>query len=116
VLGGGREQDGGDAANSTNRGSANPRPLSHQEEAVLAFPNSEAVRKKCFPNTTSAVALGMLESYLKENRPINNQTIQGHIKTYCLQNGIISKEDFVKNLIQIYFVSLQIYSASKTNI
>jgi hypothetical protein len=68
------------------------------------------------PTTQYAVALGMLEFYLKENRPINNQTIQGHIKTYCLQNGIISKEDFVKNLIQIYFVSLQIYNASKTNI
>jgi hypothetical protein len=68
------------------------------------------------PTTKYAVALGMLEFYLKENRPTNNQAIQGHIKTYCLQNGIISKEDFVKNLMQIYFVSLQIYNASNTNI
>lgn len=52
------------------------------------------------PTTKYAVALGMLEFYLKENRPINNQTIQGYIKTYCLQNGIISKESFVKNLIK----------------
>lgn len=52
------------------------------------------------PTTKYSVALGMLEFYLNENRPINNQTIQGYIKTYCLQNGIISKEDFVKSLIK----------------
>ena len=38
------------------------------------------------------IILGIQEIYLKEQRPVNNVTIQGYSLTYMLTKGIISKE------------------------
>ena len=45
------------------------------------------------------VILGIQEIYLKEDRPINNVTIQGYSLTYMLKKGIISKEKNAKNIL-----------------
>jgi hypothetical protein len=45
------------------------------------------------------IILGIQEIYLKEKRPINNQTIKGYSLTYMLTKGIVSKEKNAKNIL-----------------
>lgn len=47
------------------------------------------------------IALGIQEIYLKDESPINNNTIAGYTLAYCLKRGIISKEENAQKILSL---------------
>ncbi|AXH78376.1 MAG: hypothetical protein [Circular genetic element sp.] len=50
------------------------------------------------PTTIPAVALGIIEFYIKEKSPVNSNTIQGYTTTYCLKEGLLSVATLSENI------------------
>ncbi len=77
----------------------NDKKETQKEEHSSIYERAENKLKDTNAQTPLDVALGIQDLYLKENRPVNNVTIAGYTLTYCLQNGIISKEKNAKNIL-----------------
>ena len=50
------------------------------------------------PTTLTEVIKGICHFYIKENAPLNMQTIKGYALQYCLKTGIMDLDVFVENI------------------